>query len=51
MKVILHLPQQENMKEFEDRMYKTLARILKDSLKPEELKSLIDKLEENKYEN
>lgn len=48
MKVVLHLPQQENIEEFQDRMYSTLARILRDSLKPEELRSLISKLEEAK---
>ena len=51
MKVVLHLPQQENMDEFKERMHSTLARILRESLKPEELKYLINILQENKGEN
>lgn len=51
MKVVLHLPQQENMDEFKERMHSTLARLLKESLKPEELKYLINILNENKGEN
>lgn len=46
MKVNVHLPQENKVDEFQDRVCKALSTVLINTLKPEEIEYLIAKLEE-----